>query len=105
MTKSMISPKLSCKLTSPELQERKRTVIARLKALVLERIETTGGFKYKFEGSDDVLDLLNSFVKTERTCCDFFVFTLTASNDQAFTWMELSGPEGTKEIIEQEIGF
>ena len=95
----------SCKLTTPELQKRKATVIAELKALVLERIETSSGFKYRFDGSDRLLDLLNSFVKTERLCCDFFVFTVTASNDQTSTWLELSGPEGTKEFIAHEIGF
>jgi hypothetical protein len=101
----MADPKLSCKLTTPELQNRKRTVIAELKSLVLERTETPSGFKYRFDGSDKVLDLLNSFIKTERLCCDFFTFTITASNDQVCTWMELSGPEGTKEFIEHEIGF
>jgi len=96
---------LTCKLTTPELQERKRTVIAELKNLVLDQIEMETGFKYKFEGSDKVLDLLNNFIKTERLCCDFFVFRLTASGDGDYTWLELSGPEGTKEFIREEIGM
>jgi hypothetical protein len=101
----MNKPQLTCKLTTPELQQRKRTVIAELKALVKEKIETESGFKYRFDGSDATLDLLNSFIKTERLCCDFFVFTLTASNDAQSTWLELSGPEGTKEFIVHEIEF
>ena len=101
----MEEAKLSCKLTTPELQQRKATVIAQLKKQLLEKVETDHGFKYKFEGSDTMLDLLNSFVKTERLCCDFFVFTLTASSDIKFTWLELSGPEGTKEFIKHEIDF
>jgi hypothetical protein len=101
----MNKPQLTCKLTTPELQQRKRTVIGELKALVKEKIETESGFKYRFDGSDATLDLLNSFIKTERLCCDFFVFTLTASNDAQSTWLELSGPEGTKEFIVHEIEF
>ena len=97
--------KLSCELTTPELQLRKKTVVAELKNLILDKIETAKGFKYKFEGSDKMLDLLNSFIKTERLCCDFFVFTLTTSNDKTFTWLELSGPEGTKDFIKHEIEF
>jgi hypothetical protein len=97
--------KLSCKLTTPELQQRKKTVIAELKNQVLEKVETDRGFKYKFEGSDKMLDLLNSFIKTERLCCDFFVFTLTASSDTKYSWLELSGPEGTKDFIKHEIDF
>lgn len=97
--------KLSCKLTTPELQQRKKTVIAALKHQVLEKVETDKGYKYKFEGSDKMLDLLNSFIKTERLCCDFFVFSITTSGDAKFTWLELSGPEGTKDFINQEIDF
>lgn len=97
--------KLTCKLTTPEIQQRKKTVIAKLKSQVLEKVETDQGFKYKFEGSDRMLDLLNSFIKTERMCCDFFTFNLTVSSDTKFTWLELSGPEGTKIFMEQEIEF
>ena len=96
---------LTCKLTTPELQERKRTVIAELKNLVLDQTETETGIKYKFDGSDKVLDVLNNFIKTERLCCDFFIFILTASSNAEYAWLELSGPEGTKEFIKQEIGM
>lgn len=96
---------LSCKLTTPELQQRKKIVIAELKNQVLEKTETDKGFKYKFNGSDKMLDLLTSFIKTERLCCSFFVFNLTASSDNSFAWLELSGPEGTKDFIKHEIEF
>lgn len=101
----MEEAKLSCKLTTPELQQRKKTVIAELKNKVLEKTETDRGFKYKFDGSDKMLDLLNSFIKTERLCCSFFVFNLTASSGNSFAWLELSGPEGTKDFIKHEIEF
>ncbi len=70
----MEEAQLSCKLTTPELQQRKKTVIAELRNQVLEKTETDKGFKYKFNGSDKMLDLLNSFIKTERLCCSFFVY-------------------------------
>ena len=97
--------KLSCKLTTPELQKRKKTVVAELKNLLLEKIELENGFKYKFDGSDKMLDLLNDSIKTERLCCDFFVFNLTSTSDTKFTWLELSGPEGVKDFIKYEIEF
>lgn len=101
----MSNPQLTCKLTTPELQQRKRTVIAELKGLLKEKVETDSGFRYRFDGSDATLDLLNGFIKTERLCCDFFVFTLIVSNDNQSTWLELSGPEGTKDFIRHEIEF
>ncbi|HEX5169775.1 MAG TPA: hypothetical protein VFW11_11425 [Cyclobacteriaceae bacterium] len=100
MNTVMEKSKLSRKLTAPELQQRKKTLIAKLKNRILEKAETDKGFKHRFEGSDKTLDLLNSFIKTERLCCDFFVFMLTTSSDTSFTWLELSGPEGKKEFIE-----
>src|SRR5690349_8269160 len=91
--------KPTCKLTTKELQERKKTIVANLKNLMLGKVETNNGFKYKFDGSDKMLDLLNDFIKTERMCCDFFTFQITVEENIA--WLELSGPTGTKDFIKQ----
>lgn len=96
---------VTCKLTTPELQERKRTVIAQVKSLVLERTELKSGVRYKFEGTDNTIDLLTNFIKTERLCCGFFTFNLTIGDEESFVWLELTGPDGTKDFIESEIGF
>jgi hypothetical protein len=101
----MKTENLACKLTTPELQLRKKTVIATLKSKVLERKETKKGIRYKFDDSDEMMDLLTSFIKTERLCCEFFIFTLSVGNEKGAIWLELSGPEGTKDFIENEIGF
>jgi len=96
---------VSCKLTTPELRKRKQTVIAELKNLVQEKVETDAGFRYRFDGSDSMLDLLTEFVKTERECCPFFAFTLNIAEDKRHAWLELSGPEGTKDFVRHEIDF
>lgn len=96
------SKQLACKLTSPELRERKATVIASLKKQVLDKKELDNGYSYKFEGTDRVLDELASFIKSERQCCDFFSFNI-AVNKEGFTWLEISGPDGVKEFIETEM--
>ncbi|HWA33798.1 MAG TPA: hypothetical protein VG737_06695 [Cyclobacteriaceae bacterium] len=97
--------KLTCKLSTPELQERKRTVIAELKTLVKERKEESTAVRYKFESSDKNIDLISAFIKTERLCCDFFEFSLKVESDSEFMWLTLSGPEGVTEFIIEEIGF
>lgn len=94
---------LSCQLTSPELKQRKATVLATLKNLVQERQEIHNGFRYKFNGSDEVLDLLNDFIKTERLCCNFFNFNLSVSDNGSPVWLELSATEGAKEFITNEV--
>ncbi len=97
--------KITCKLTTPELRLRKATVIASLKELLLEKQELANGFRYRFDDSDQTLDLLSDFIKTERLCCDFFTFSLTVGNHASTIWLELSGPDGAKPFIENEIEF
>ena len=92
---------ITCKLTTPELQKRKATVIAELKALILDKKELSNGYGYEFEGTNENLDKLNTFIKTERMCCDFFTFQLTVEEDKAL--LNITGPEGAKEFLKEEI--
>lgn len=92
---------VTCKLTTPELQKRKATVIADLKTLVIERKELTDGYSYKFEGSDANLDKLNDLIKTERMCCDFFTFQVTVEENVAI--LNITGPNGAKEFLKEEV--
>lgn len=96
---------VSCKLTSQELARRKETVLASLKAKVLEKKELPGGYAYRFPGSDSMVDELAEFVKSERACCSFYIFGLSFSGDGKEAWLNLTGPEGTKEMIDNEIGL
>ena len=93
--------KPTCKLTTPELQKRKATVIAELKALVVGRRELSNGYRYEFDGTDEILDNLNKFIKTERMCCDFFTFQLTVEDNKAL--LNITGPEGVKEFLNDEV--
>jgi hypothetical protein len=92
---------ISCKLTTPELQQRKATIISELKGLVKSREELSNGFRYQFHGSDAILDKLNTFIKTERMCCDFFVFQLTV--EEHAIMLAITGPDGSKEFLKEEV--
>lgn len=94
----------ACKLSSPELQKRKATVIAQLKSIIVEKVELSNGFSYKFKNTDATIDLLANFIKTERECCDFFNFNMFVSRDQ-YILMDISGAEGIKTFIHDEIGL
>jgi hypothetical protein len=95
----------ACKLTTPELQQRKATVIESLKKQALQKTELPNGYAFKFAGTDKMLDELIQFIKTERQCCDFFTFTLSISGDQKEIVLELSGAEGVKEFMKTELGL
>jgi hypothetical protein len=95
--------KLTCKLTSPELRIRKEQVIAALKSKILDSRELVDGYEYKFDASDDMLDQLTEFIKSERICCEFFDFGLNLKNNQV--WLSITGPEGSKEFIKTELAL
>lgn len=96
---------LSCKLTTPELQKRKETVLASLKSQMAEKKELENGYAFKFPGTDKMLDELTEFIKTERECCSFFTFTLSISGDKSEAWLELTGVDGAKDFISTELGL
>jgi len=94
---------LSCKLTTPEFRERKDTIIKSLKSQILDKKELKNGYSYKFAGSDEMVDELGEFVKTERACCNFFVFNISTSGDKSEAWLEITGPKGAKNFIKTEL--
>lgn len=96
---------LSCNLTSPELRERKQTVLESLKRQILEKKEMPNGFSFRFPGNEVVLDELTEFVKTERECCPFFTFELSVSGNKSKIWLSLTGPDGVKDFITGELGL
>lgn len=94
---------LSCKLTTPELQKRKATVLESLRKQILEKKELPNGYAFKFNGSDKMIDELTEFAKTERECCDFFTFNLSITGDKNSLWFEITGPREAKEFIKTEM--
>jgi hypothetical protein len=96
---------LTCKLTTPGLRKRKATVIAGLKKQLVQKKELINGYAYKFKGTDAVLDELASFIKTERACCDFFVYSISISGDKSEAWLSLTSPTGVKEFIQTDLEF
>lgn len=96
---------LTCKLTTAEFRARKATIIGELKSLTVAKQETELGYRYTFSGSDELLDLLVTFIKSERSCCDFFEYKLSIGQPMGNTYLELTGPEGTKKFINEHIEF
>lgn len=101
--KSKSAKLLSCKLTTPELRQRKQTVIASIKTQIVDKKELPNGYAFKFKGTDQIIDELTEFIKTERECCDFFTFNLSIAGDKSETWLELKGEEGAKDFITSEL--
>lgn len=94
---------ISCKLTTPELQQRQATILLSLRNQVIEKKELENGYAFKFPGSDTMIDELTAFVKTERLCCDFLKYNFLVTGDTTSLWFEITGPKGAKEFIGTEL--
>jgi hypothetical protein len=100
---SLSKGRIACKLTSPELQKRRATVLESLRKQIIEKKELTNGYAFKFPGTDKTIDELTEFIKTERECCSFFNFNLLTNGNKNETWLELTGTEGVKDFINMEM--
>ena len=96
---------IACTLTSEDLRRRKETVLASLRSKIAERTEFEDGYSFVFPGNDAVMDELVEFIKTERECCKFFQFDLSVSGDKSGIQLRLTGPQGVKDFIRDELGF
>lgn len=65
---------LSCKLTSPELQQRKATVIVGLKSNIIDKIELKNGYSYKFMNTDENHRFTSRFYQNRKAMLRFFQF-------------------------------
>jgi hypothetical protein len=70
-------------------------------SLVQERAELPNGYAYRF--ASDAWQLVARFIANERKCCPFLTFELMVSADAGPVWLRMTGPEGTREVLEAEL--
>jgi hypothetical protein len=90
---------IACTLTSAELQARRSTVLEKVRRAVIEVRELEHGYAYSFPSDGQCLQELASMIELERRCCPFLQFRLTVEPNGGATWLELTGPEGTKDFL------
>lgn len=58
---------------------------------------------YAFRFGAEAFDLVARFIANERRCCPFLTFNLRVTPPDGAVWLELTGPEGTREFLEAEL--
>jgi hypothetical protein len=58
---------------------------------------------YAFRFMPDALEALARFVSKERRCCPFLAFTVTVTPEDGPVWLEITGPEGTREFLASDL--
>jgi hypothetical protein len=90
---------IACQLTNAELQERRRTVLEKVRSAVVTVKELDDGYAYSFSADGDRLRELANLIDLERQCCPFLQFRLTIEPAGGPLWLEMTGPEGTKSFL------
>lgn len=90
---------IACSLTDTELQERSHEVLQRVSGAVLEIKELENGYAYRLPPDEVWISELANLIRLERECCLFLRFNLTVEADKGPIWLELTGPQGTKDFL------
>ena len=101
----MAEAPLACRLTTPELRERRDRIAALLRCHLEERQAAPNGYRLRFRPEPTVLGSLAGLIEAERECCPFLGFQLTAEPADGPLWLEITGPEGTREFLDTELGL
>jgi hypothetical protein len=90
---------IACSLTAPELQERRSTVLQKVRRAVIDMKELEDGYSYTFPSTSEWLGELADLVELERQCCPFLQFRITIVANGGPLLLEMTGPEGTKDFL------
>lgn len=90
---------VACELTPVELEARRQRLLRGLLAQAAERVALTEGFRWRFAPSTDLLLTAAKTIDAERQCCRFLKFALTIEPAGGDIWLEVTGPEGTREFL------
>ena len=96
---------IACSLTSPELRARGDQALEFLRPRCREQRALANGYRLSFGGQNDVVTALATLIEVERGCCPFLNFQLVVEPDHGPVHLELTGPVGTREFLEAELGL
>jgi hypothetical protein len=91
---------VACTLGPAALQARRADLLGGVVRRADQRVDLPNGYRMRFASGDDVLPTLANLIELERQCCRFLTFTVTVEPDGGPIWLELTGPEGTREFLD-----
>ncbi|BCM92684.1 hypothetical protein IAD21_04566 [Abditibacteriota bacterium] len=89
---------LACTLTAEQLREGRGDLLPGLMERADEVSELKNGVQLRFAPRPGLLVELAGVIEREQTCCQFLSFRLEVA-PQAAVVLEVTGPEGTRELL------
>lgn len=90
---------IACNLTDVQFQERRAGVLKKAKYAVLETKELVDGYSFRLSLDRISITELAQMITFERECCPFLRFDLRLEPGEGPVWLELTGPDGTKDFL------
>ncbi len=90
---------IACYLTDKELQARRKNFLDKAAESLIDLAELSDGFVFRFPLRESMLQDLAEIIDLERKCCPFLSFSLNLESGKDTVSLELTGADGTKEMI------
>ena len=94
------TPPVECTIADERRTERAARVRSTLAASYEDAIERDDGYTLLFDGDDETLSALATFVSNERQCCSFAEYAIDVSPPYEETRLTITGPDGTKALFD-----
>ena len=98
---------LACDMTAipPEQRQAHLATSHELFSQMEEFRELSNGYEFRFTSGSSVLAKLAEFISLEKHCCPFLGFVMEVEPEGGPVWLRLTGREGVKAFIREEIRF
>ena len=98
---------IACDVTAipPEQRQAHLATSHELFSQMEEFRELSDGYEFRFASGSSVLAKLAEFISLEKLCCPFLGFVIEVEAEGGPVWLRLTGREGVKAFIREEIRF
>ena len=100
MSRTVEAP-IACTLTPDALRAAARDLLPGLLDDAAEIRERVDGISLRFDPTGDMVPRIAAVIERERRCCAFFRFRLTIEPSSGPVWLDVTGPQGTRELLLQ----
>jgi hypothetical protein len=96
---------LACDMTAiePERREQHIATAGQVFRAVTDIRELPGGYAFLLPDEPDTLVKAAEFISLEKLCCPFLGFVLEVESEGGDVWLRLTGREGVKAFIREEV--
>jgi hypothetical protein len=93
---------IACNVAAIDNRSRYDMLSNLLRAAISGRAELPDGFAFSLNGGTIGLAELGEWISLERQCCPFLNFELSVSGTDSIWWLTLTGPDGSKALLDHE---